>query len=308
MGNIFQIANDAELFAIDVAFRSLTGTVGTPVAATLRALDADFTVIATTEEHELVATDLNGPTGTTFVHLVFADPQLLTAGEAYLVCVEHYGGIALRTGANGTSVAQTSFIYFDPPGAQTLDWYYTTTSPGGVSGSPDAPAEAVIDLAPGNWIVSANGLSSPPQALTVTGNLDAYLPTPAANAAITFRDYSIELTDGQLLTGQNIIMLANEGKLPHFMIGFKGPDGLTREQLGAILDAEMTGTPVASGPTGGAIDYSISFQSIDQSAGTTQWIAVTLEAGTCAAMCWVPEPGTGVPHAFMGMYNVFIVG
>jgi hypothetical protein len=213
----------------------------------------------------------------------------------------------LEDGVTVDAVA-TQAAALQQPNVLPPDWYYTTTSPGGVSGSPDAPAEAVIDLAPGNWIVSANGLSSPPQALTVTGNLDAYLPTPAANATITFRDYSIELTDGQLLTGQNIIMLANEGKLPHFMIGFKGPDGLTREQLGAILDAEMTGTPVASGPTSDAIDYSASFQSIDQSAGTTQWIAVTLEAGTYAAMCWVPEPGTGVPHAFMGMYNVFTVG
>ena len=45
----------------------------------------------------------------------------------------------------------------------------------------------------------------------------------------------------------------------------------------------------------------------DQSGGTVHWAVLSLEPGTYAATCWIPDPETMMPHAMMGMYNVFVV-
>jgi hypothetical protein len=50
---------------------------------------------------------------------------LLEAGGDYFVCIQTYGG-NVRTGQNGVSEEQTSFIFFDGPSGE--DWYYTTTT------------------------------------------------------------------------------------------------------------------------------------------------------------------------------------
>lgn len=127
--NIFATPNEADLYAVSVAIRSGTGTAGTVIRGSIRNVDADFSLIDNTEEYELTSADLNSATGTKFINLVFANPVTLDAAGAYMVCVEHFGGSTMRTGVNGTSDAQTSFIYFDPPGAQLEDWYFTTTTP-----------------------------------------------------------------------------------------------------------------------------------------------------------------------------------
>ncbi|MGN6031280.1 MAG: hypothetical protein ACTHQE_06405 [Thermomicrobiales bacterium] len=186
------------------------------------------------------------------------------------------------------------------------DWYYTTVLPGGVSSMPGQAADAVIDLKAGDWFASGPQLSTPPIGFTVTGDFPSDLKTPTTNATITLKDYAIDVTAGALVAGQNLIAMENIGKLPHFLFLAKGPDSMTKEQVGAAISADMSGTPVASG---GLTDSDLTpvLQSVDQSAGTTQWISLSLDAGTYAGMCWVPEPGTGVPHAAMGMYNVFTV-
>jgi hypothetical protein len=185
------------------------------------------------------------------------------------------------------------------------DWYYTTTLPGGVSAAPGQAGDAVIDLKAGNWFASGPELSTPPVGLTVTGDSPSDVKDPAANATITLKEYTIEVTDGALQAGQNIIKLENVGTEPHFVELFKGPDDMTKEQLDATINVAMTGTPTAD-----ALDFSTLipvFESIDQSAGTTQWAALSLEAGAYAGVCWVGDPKTGAPHAAMGMYNLFIV-
>lgn len=185
------------------------------------------------------------------------------------------------------------------------DWYYTTTLPGGVSAAPGQAGDAVIDLTAGNWFASGPQLSTPPVGLTVTGDAPTKVMDPESNATITLKDFAIDLTNGELQAGQNVIALESTGTEPHFLALSKGPDGLTRDQLAAGINADMSGTPVAGGLS--ESDLMPVFQSIDQSGGTKQWVVVTLEAGTYAGMCWIPDPKTGMPHAAMGMFNVFTV-
>ena len=65
-------------------------------------------------------------------------------------------------------------------------------------------------------------------------------------------------------------------------------------------------TPVGGGPssaemtTVGGIGW--------LSPGQVAWTEVDLEPGTYVALCYVFDPGTGMPHAAMGMAAVFTVG
>ena len=43
------------------------------------------------------------------------------------------------------------------------------------------------------------------------------------------------------------------------------------------------------------------------SPGQTSWLALDLAPGTYIALCFVPDRETGVPHALMGMVQVFTV-
>lgn len=126
--NGFHVTEAVDLYAIDVALRSggTPSAVGFTITGMLRAGDLE-TDIAETAERTLAASDLNGNNGTKFVSLIFNDPQPLEPGTDYIVCVKHYGGFELRTGINGVSEPQSSFIFYN--GAAGLDWYYTTSTP-----------------------------------------------------------------------------------------------------------------------------------------------------------------------------------
>lgn len=192
------------------------------------------------------------------------------------------------------------------PVQEPPSWYYDTLMPGGVASTPGQAADAVIDLKPGSWVASGPDLSTPLFAFTATGDVPSDVKDPTTNATITLTEFSIVLSDGALNAGDNTIKLENTGKEPHFLFLAKGPDSMTKEQVGAAISADMSGTPVASG---GLTDTDLTpvFESIDQSGGTIQWLSLSLEAGTYAGMCWVPDPKTGMPHAAMGMYTVFTV-
>ncbi|HKG24220.1 MAG TPA: hypothetical protein VKB09_01160, partial [Thermomicrobiales bacterium] len=81
------------------------------------------------------------------------------------------------------------------------------------------------------------------------------------------------------------------------------PDGTTREDVDAVMQSFMTGTPTAGGLTEN--DFQIVYLVGTQSAGTTQWHEIPLEAGTYVVSCWIPDPTRGgTPHAMEGMYDV----
>jgi hypothetical protein len=44
------------------------------------------------------------------------------------------------------------------------------------------------------------------------------------------------------------------------------------------------------------------------SPGQTNWMALNLAPDTYIALCFVPDDGTGLPHAVMGKIQVYIVG
>jgi hypothetical protein len=136
--------------------------------------------------------------------------------------------------------------------------------------------------------------------------MPADLVEPETNATLTMDEMTIELTDGELVAGENLIKVDNIGAQPHFIEIMAVPDGTTRDNIEAAIAVEMGGTP-----EGEPMDFKATIPAAyigEQSTGITAWAAVTLQPGTYAAMCFVMDPGTGMPHAMMGMHQVFVVG
>jgi hypothetical protein len=81
----------------------------------------------------------------------------------------------------------------------------------------------------------------------------------------------------------------------------KVPNGTTRDQFGACILPPGT-------------NCTIPFEAVHDSGGNgahgpgiTSWVVLHLEPGTYGVMCFLPDIHTAIPHAFMGMYDVFTV-
>lgn len=189
------------------------------------------------------------------------------------------------------------------------EFYFESHLPGGgavsTSGDSAVTSVSVVDLQAGDWIIAGMYFSRPPVPFAVTGEMPADLPEPESTATITMQEMSIEVTTGELVTGENLIKVENIGEQPHYVEFGKFPDGTTQENFEATLEFDMTGTPVP-----GMVDFreiQLVANSGDMSPGVTMWMSVTLEPGVYGALCFVPDTESGTPHAFMGMYTFFTI-
>jgi hypothetical protein len=184
---------------------------------------------------------------------------------------------------------------------------YQAKFAGGTLAGAGAPGSAVIDLTPGEWFAWGDDPSAPqmPVIFSVTGEFPADVAEPTSDVTVTLIEFAI-MVEGDLVAGDHIVRIVNQGAQPHFLDLAKAPAGTTNDDLTALVEAEMSGTPVAGG-----LNFETDFQPVTytptQSIGTQTWHAIPLEAGTYAAFCWFPTAGTGAPHAVMGMHTVFEV-
>ena len=184
--------------------------------------------------------------------------------------------------------------------------YQAKFAGGAVAGGGGAGA-AVLDLTEGEWFAWGDEPSAPqtPAIFTVTGEFPADVAEPASDVAVTLRDFSITVA-GNLVAGDHVAKIENVGAQPHFFELLKVPDGTTHDDLTALVEAAVSGTPAAGG-LNPETDFQLVTYTPPQSIGTQTWHTVPLEAGTYSASCWFPTAGTGAPHALMGMHTVFTV-
>ncbi len=177
---------------------------------------------------------------------------------------------------------------------------------GGTFAESGQSAQVVVDLTLGEWLVYGEGDTDEATVLTVSGEMPTDLPEPEAGATLTTDEYAIEVTDGKLVAGQQIVKVQNEGQQPHFVSGDLGPSGLTAEQVGAVYEGEAMGTPAAEGfePS---TDLNTVFFAATQTSGTATWHLVDLQPGTYVLACFYPDAQDGMPHASHGMYTVIEV-
>lgn len=183
---------------------------------------------------------------------------------------------------------------------------YQSRFAGGVMAAPGMPGTAVIDLQEGEWIAWGDDpeAAQAPVVVTVTGEFPADVAEPEADVMATLVDFAISI-EGNLTAGEHILRVENQGAQPHFLELGTVPDGTTNDDVTALLNSFMTGTPVAGGLS--EEDFGLGVFTPTQSIGTVTWTKVTLEAGTYAGLCFFPTAGIGDPHAFHGMHTVIQV-
>jgi hypothetical protein len=187
---------------------------------------------------------------------------------------------------------------------------YDATFAGGAYAPAGETAQIVLDLTPGEWIAWADDPegSQEPVVFEATGEMPADLVEPASGATITMGEYVIDVTEGALVGGSQIVKVENLGAQPHFVAATKLPDGTTNEQIEVVLNEEMTaamtGTPPVYSDLNPETDFGDGFYTASQSNGTTIWIVLDIEPGTYGLLCFFPDMSDGMPHANHGMYNV----
>ena len=173
------------------------------------------------------------------------------------------------------------------------DWLLQSSYPGFPGEvQPGEETQVVVDLSPGLYLV-VEDFSGVLTVLPGASSDSTAVADPAADATIALFESDFDIPNN-LAAGNQVWNVVNAGRDPHELLVVSVPDGSTEE---TVLDAVMNGTgdAVAVGGMGWL------------SAGANAWTEIDLAPGTHAALCFVFDPATGMPHAMEGMIEVFTV-
>jgi len=207
-------------------------------------------------------------------------------------------------GTPDTMAAEGSPAAGEDQGAPAF--FYQSKIAGGSYSGPGQSNQVVLDLTPGEWVAWGDDPEAPQQPVVfeATGEMPTDLPEPATDVTLTLAEYSITVSDGQFSAGPQVVRIDNVGAQPHFIFATHAPEGITDADVEAVLQADMTGTPAANGMNP-ETDFQDVFNTGTQSMGTTQWAYVpNVPAGPIVLLCFFPDLGDGMPHAYHGMYAI----
>lgn len=185
-------------------------------------------------------------------------------------------------------------------------WYLEAHFGGGAVINHGTESWAVIDFTPGNWTTTTLYGTTLGVDFEVTGEMPADVADVEASVTINVLEMAIEVAEGQLVAGDNVVTVHNIGAQLHFVDFSKLPDGTTKEDVQGLLDSFMTGTPPAEDGLQEDEFMPVAYIA-DISPEVTETVPLHLEAGTYMVACWVPDFESGAPHAFMGMWDVVVV-
>ncbi len=242
-----------------------------------------------------------GMTGDEFIDMlgeVSGPPDESGVGSAAATPIE--GGVATPADGEGEMGG--------PMGAPP-DVFFQSVYAGGTYALAGETSQTVLDLTPGEWVAWGDDpeSSQAPVAFQVTGEMPTDLVEPESSATLTMGEYIIEVTEGEVTSGPQILRVDNIGAQPHFIAGGTTQVDVTGADIEAILESEMTGTPAAVDFNPDE-DFEEAFYSGTQSTGTSQWIVADIQPGTLIMICFFPDIQDGMPHAFYGMYTIVEVG
>lgn len=187
------------------------------------------------------------------------------------------------------AAADTGPEAMEPPA-----WFFDSTFPGFVGETmPGETTRAVVDLTPGNYAVLDN--SAFPFRVVESDATPVASGDPASDGTVRLFEMGFELPE-PVEPGRQVLEVVNDGAAPHELLLVRSPEPVTPEEALALIEGEGPSDLVPVGGMGWL------------SPGATAWTEVDLEPGHYIALCFVFDPGTGMPHAMMGMVDVFTVG
>jgi hypothetical protein len=185
--------------------------------------------------------------------------------------------------------------------------------------APGGQTQVILNLEPGLYVAlcfieSPDGVRHLAKGMVrdfqVTGPAT---PTAAAEpqsaGTVVMEDFAFELQP-QIMAGPQVWEVVNEGPQPHEIALLKLGPGVTTEQALGMLaqpaspEAAPAESPMVNGPppfmpVGGTTALA---------AGMRGWAVLDLAPGEYLAVCFVPDPASGQPHAALGMAAAFTVG
>jgi hypothetical protein len=189
--------------------------------------------------------------------------------------------------------------------------YYDLTLAGGVAAPAGAQGRVVLDLIPGELLVTlfvGEDVDVEPRILTVTAN-DRSTVTSAPKfpgaVAVEMRDVTFVLPD-ELPAGSQVWNVANTGDQPHVLQLTRAPGPIGLDDVMTLVSLAEDATPPPGLPSPEAFEEVAEITAL--SAGRSVAVEFDLEPGTYVALCFIPDRETGVPHAAMGMIKIISVG
>lgn len=176
----------------------------------------------------------------------------------------------------------------------------STTQYGGpdnVPGKPLSVVRVVLPTAGTYWVFDdSNGVPSQPKKITVTraaGNAQALPKTPVTVTATVKNRFggATKLPHDGWLTFTN-----TSNYTPHMLIMQHVKEGTTRKQVEDSFQNQSSGPPSWALPEGSSTDI--------MGMGRSMTVTYHLTKGEYVLLCFMPDPKTGMPHAFMGMIGI----
>jgi hypothetical protein len=181
----------------------------------------------------------------------------------------------------------------------------TTLTGGPGALSPSRSGEVTLDLTPGQYVFAcfisspdgvphlAKGMLKP--MTVVPADAQPEIDAPRSAGTLTMRDFTFDIPD-TLPAGQRTFTVSNAGPQPHELNLLRLAPGATVSDVLAWQPDQ--GTPPPFEAVGGMNGLS---------QGKADYMTVDLEPGTYVAICNIPDPGSGVSHAKLGMIRQFSV-
>lgn len=120
---------------------------------------------------------------------------------------------------------------------------------------------------------------------------------PDADLRVGMGEFTFDLDD-EIPAGEQLWRVANDGEQPHHIAVFPIAPGTTLDDITASLSAPGEPSFVTGPPA---------LMSSALSGGRVNDLTVDLSPGTYAAICFIPDADSGMPHAALGMVDVFTV-
>jgi len=192
-----------------------------------------------------------------------------------------------------------------PDAMEPPPWFLDAIFPGFVGETlPGQISRAVVDLAPGSYLV----LDDAAVAFEVVGSDATPIESqnPDTDGTVRLFEMGFEFPES-IEPGQQVWEVTNDGEVPHELLLVWSPQPVTPEQAIELFNSEdSSATPVGGGPS---LDDIFPVGGLGWlSPGMSAWTEVNIEAGTYIALCFVFDPETGMPHAMLGMVDVFTIG
>jgi len=194
--------------------------------------------------------------------------------------------------------------------------------------APGGQTQVILDLEPGQYVAlcfveSPDGVPHLAKGMVqsfevASGGTPPAATEPQAASTVVLRDFTFELP-AQIAAGPQVWEVVNEGPQPHEIALLKLAEGVAPVQVQGMIvgpsaspeaDHEMAspaaapeGSPAAAGPP--PFEPVGGMQAL--ASGLRGWIVLDLEPGNYLAVCFVPDPASGQPHAELGMVASFSV-